>query len=241
MSYCYPDARILIFSKAPLPGIAKTRLIPQLGEQGAAEFSAALTRHAVQAVAGGQLCPIQLWCEPDCRHALFQELHEVYGVELKQQQGCDLGERMASALADGLSGSQSVVLIGSDCPAISVDYLKQALQALAMGPTCVLGPAEDGGYVLVGQSVLNTDMFENVNWGTPDVLQQTRQRLRAAGLACSELATLWDVDHPEDIARASEVMATSSYLSSAMRLAGENPDRVLSPTTINGTPWPLRR
>lgn len=206
MSYRYPDARILIFSKAPLPGRAKTRLIPQLGEQGAAEFSARLIRHVVQLTARSRLCPLQLWCAPDSSHALFQELHGAYGVELKQQQGRDLGERMAHALADGLSGSSPVVLIGSDCPAITADYLEQALQVLVNGSDCVLGPAEDGGYVLVGQSVPNTAMFEKVNWGTPEVLQQTRQRLSAAGLAWSELATLWDVDRAEDIARARSLM-----------------------------------
>lgn len=206
MSYRYPDACILIFSKAPLPGTAKTRLIPQLGEQGAAEFSAYLTRYVVRMVADSQLCPLQLWCEPDCHHALFQELHEAYGVELKRQQGNDLGVRMSHALADGLStcGSNRRVrlLIGSDCPAMTVDYLEQALHMLGSDTSCVLGPAEDGGYVLVGQSALNTGMFENVNWGSAEVLQQTRQHLRAAGLPWTELPTLWDVDRPEDIARA---------------------------------------
>ncbi|VAX12528.1 hypothetical protein MNBD_GAMMA24-2748 [hydrothermal vent metagenome] len=207
MSYRYPDARILIFSKAPLAGRAKTRLIPQLGEQGAAEFSADLTRYMVQQAAASQLCPLQLWCEPDDRHELFQELRSAYGVELKQQQGSDLGIRMRHALAAELSARKMVVLIGSDCPAISADYLEQALQLLAKGISCVLGPAEDGGYVLVGQSVLDTDMFENVNWGTSEVLQQTRQRLRKAGRDWSELATLWDVDRAGDIARARNLMA----------------------------------
>ncbi len=206
MSYRYPDACIQIFSKAPLPGRAKTRLNPELGEQGAAEFSVRLIRHVVQMAVRSRLCPVQLWCAPDSSHTLFQELHAAYAVELKQQQGRDLGQRMACALADGLSGSSSVVLIGSDCPAITADYLEQALQKLANDSACVLGPAEDGGYILVGQSVLNTAMFEKVNWGTPDVLQQTRLRLSAAGLAWSELATLWDVDHPEDIARARSLM-----------------------------------
>jgi len=206
MSYRYPEACLQIFSKAPLPGRAKTRLIPELGERGAAEFSARLTRHVVHLAARSRLCPVQLWCAPDSRHPLFQELQAAYGVELKQQQGCDLGQRMTHALADGLSGSSSVVLIGSDCPAITADYLEQALQKLANGSACVLGPAEDGGYMLVAQSVLNTAMFEKVNWGTPDVLQQTRQRLSTAGLAWSELATLWDVDRTEDIARARSLM-----------------------------------
>ncbi len=206
MSYRYPDARILIFSKAPLPGRVKTRLIPELGEQGAAAFSADLTRHIVQEVADSRLCPLQIWCEPDGSHALFQELHEAYGVEMKQQQGSDLGIRMGHAMADGLSTRRLVVLIGSDCPAITADYLEQALQVLAHGVSCVVGPAEDGGYVLVGQSVLNTDMFETVDWGTVDVLHQTRLRLRAAGLPWSELPALWDVDRSEDIARARGVM-----------------------------------
>ena len=206
MLWRYPDARILIFSKAPLPGKAKTRLIPQLGEQGAAELSAALTRHVGQVAVEAQLCPVQLWCQPDCHHVLFHELHQAYGLELKQQRGHDLGERMAYAFVDSLSASQSVVLIGSDCPAITADYLGQALQTLVNGSACVLGPADDGGYVLVGQSDLNTGMFNNVNWGTPDVWQQTCQRLRVAGLSWSELPTLWDVDRSEDIARARDLI-----------------------------------
>lgn len=206
MRYRYPAARILIFSKAPLPGRAKSRLIPALGEQGAADFSAQLTRHALGVAVRSRLCPVQLYCAPDCEHVLFQQLHESHGITLKQQQGADLGKRMAHAFAENLIANRAVVLIGSDCPAITTDYLEQALQRLTMTDTCVLGPAEDGGYVLVGQSVLHTPMFENINWGSTEVLQQTRQRLRDAGWAWSELATLWDVDQPEDITRARELL-----------------------------------
>ena len=207
MSYCYPDARILIFSKAPVAGKAKTRLIPQLGEQGAADFSARLTCHTVKQAVNSQLCPVQLWCAPDGRHALFQELHESYSIELKQQQGQDLGARMAHALTDTLMEKKVALLIGSDCPAITVDYLEQALQKLSSTTSCILGPAEDGGYVLVGQSMLNTDMFKNIDWGTSNVLQQTRQHLNADGINYAELSTLWDVDRPADIARASHLIS----------------------------------
>jgi len=207
MRYRYPDSCILIFSKAPVAGKAKTRLIPQLGEQGAADFSARLTRYTVTQVANSQLCPVKLYCTPDVNHALFNELHEVVGVELKQQQGLDLGMRMANALAVELSISKSVLLIGSDCPAMTIGYLEQALQHLLGEKNMVLGPAEDGGYVLVGQSVLNTDIFKDIKWGSAEVLKQTQQRLMIAGLAWMELASLWDVDRPEDIARAQAWMS----------------------------------
>ncbi len=207
LSYPYPDARILIFSKAPVAGKAKTRLISQLGETGAAEFSARLTRYTVERAVHSQLCPVELYCDGALDHPLFCELHARHGISLKSQQGVDLGTRMTHALAEGLANCQQVLLIGSDCPAITGDYLEQALQMLTGTASCVLGPAEDGGYVLVGQSRLNTDMFKNINWGTSTVLQQTRQRLSEAGLICSELDTLWDVDRVEDIAAANEVMS----------------------------------
>ncbi|VAX09894.1 Glycosyltransferase [hydrothermal vent metagenome] len=207
MLYHYPNARILIFSKAPIPGKAKTRLIPELGEQGAADFSARLTQYMVQQIVESQLCPFQLCCAPDTEHELFHQLQEQYGVELKQQQGADLGARMENALADGLESSPVVLLIGSDCPAISADYLEQAIQYLNRKEvSCVLGPAEDGGYVLVGQSVLNKMIFEKISWGTADVLQQTRNILEATGKKYVELATLWDVDRPEDILPAQRLL-----------------------------------
>lgn len=210
LSYRYPDARILIFSKAPVAGKAKTRLIPQLGEQGAAEFSARLTRYAVEQAVDSQLSPVELYCDGPLDHPLFCELHERHGINLKSQQGEDLGERMAHALAEGFANSQPLVLIGSDCPAITHDYLEQAMLALTSTTSCVLGPAKDGGYVLVGQSILNTEMFDNVDWGTSIVLQQTRQRLHAAGVVWAELDTLWDVDRAEDIAAASELMSVKA-------------------------------
>ncbi len=205
-SYAYPDAGIFIFSKAPAPGVAKTRLIPELGEQGAAAFSARLTRHIVSAIADARLCPLQLWCDPDIDHPLFAELQEKYALELKPQQGESLGARMARAFIAGLSRYRKVLLIGSDCPSVTPDYLEQALACLSRERACVLGPAEDGGYVLVGQSALNTAMFENIDWGTHRVLQQTRERLKSAGCDHVELATRWDVDRPEDIVRARRLM-----------------------------------
>ncbi len=199
--YRYPRARIQIFSKAPQPGRVKTRLIPLLGARGAAELAARLLRHAVASAAVSRLCPVQLWCEPDTDHALFRELQRAHGVELKRQRGADLGRRMAQALAEGLAEGGPVLLMGSDCPAITPACLEQALRCLEETP-CVLVPAEDGGYVLVGQSRLNTAMFENIDWGSADVLRQTRARLRASGWPHRELAYLADVDRPADVAAA---------------------------------------
>ena len=94
---------------------------------------------------------------------------------------------MYNAIADGLSRYDQVVLVGSDCPALDGAYLRQALLALEDAPL-VLGPAEDGGYVLMGARAISPEVFRDISWGTEQVYSQTCDRLRRAGLAWGELA-----------------------------------------------------
>ena len=195
MSWRHPDALIQIFAKAPEPGRVKTRLIPVLGEQGAAELHARLFRRTVATVLDSRLAAVQLWCASATAHPLFVET----GLPRLRQQGPDLGARMTHALAAGLQRAQRVVLIGSDCPVLDAAYLEAAIVALA-DHDAVLGPAEDGGYVLIGLRRM-ADLFTGVDWGSDQVLRQTRERLAAAGLGWQELATLWDVDRHADLAR----------------------------------------
>jgi rSAM/selenodomain-associated transferase 1 len=96
---------------------------------------------------------------------------------------------------------ESVVIIGTDCPAVTERYLDQALLALESGVDVVLGPAEDGGYVLVGMQRPITAVFEDIPWGTDQVMHRTLETLKAKELTYRLLDTLWDVDRPEDLAR----------------------------------------
>ncbi|MGB7542815.1 MAG: TIGR04282 family arsenosugar biosynthesis glycosyltransferase, partial [Burkholderiales bacterium] len=113
----------------------------------------------------------------------------------------DLGERMQRALAAALARSERAILVGSDIPALSAQYLRDADRSLAGGDDVVLGPAEDGGYVLIGLRRCDPELFREIPWGGPTVLAETRWRIARLGLRSRELPALWDVDRPEDLER----------------------------------------
>ncbi len=195
-------AAILVFARAPVAGKVKTRLIPALGEEGAAALHQRLTRRALAAALGSKLGPVTLFCAPGTRHGFFREIKGELGIPLRAQRGADLGERMLHALAFALSSHTAALLIGSDCPGIDPRYLRQAAVSLnSESDPVVLGPARDGGYVLIGARRLHRRMFHRVPWGTGRVLEVTRLRLRELGWGWNELAPLEDIDRPQDLAR----------------------------------------
>tara|TARA_R110001592_G_scaffold356455_3_gene658347 strand:- start:6566 stop:6886 length:321 start_codon:yes stop_codon:yes gene_type:complete len=97
-----------------------------------------------------------------------------------------------------------VIIIGSDYPSLDGRYVAQALDILNKGVPAVFGPATDGGYVLIGLSRVDSDLFEGVSWGTEQVMSQTRQRLIGLGWQWQELTPLPDIDRPEDLKGLSE-------------------------------------
>jgi len=197
----FPNARILIFAKAPEPGYVKTRLIPALGAEGAADLYMRLLDQTVSVVTAANLAPVQLWCAPDQEHLFFQKLANQYDLSLHVQPDGDLGERMYSAASLALRVSEAVVLIGADCPMLGSGHLSQSLLWLMNGDDAVIGPAEDGGYVLLGLSQANTALFENMPWGGGQVLSLTQERMAGLGWHWQELEPLWDLDRPADVER----------------------------------------
>lgn len=200
----FSDARVLIFAKAPVPGACKSRLIPTLGPRGAARVAERLLCDTVERLGAAPLAPVELWCAPDATHPLFQRMGARFGLRLAVQHGEHLGARMQHAMAEALGTVHRAVLVGTDCPDLDRDYLGQGLAALDDHPA-VLGPAEDGGYVLLG---LRRDaasslpcLFDGVPWGTDLVAEATRLRLQRSGLRWAELPVLADIDRPEDLAR----------------------------------------
>lgn len=202
MAHQFPDAVILIFAKAPVAGQVKTRLVPHLDVHEAADLHARLVERTVQTVCASALAAAELWCAPDFSHDFFQGIKTKYRVPLRTQAGEDLGQRMHQACVDALQRKARVVLIGTDCPALDHDYLRAALVALDGGCDLVLGPAEDGGYVLIGLRRPVAGLFHAMTWGTDAVLTQTLERAQALGLKPRLLPVLWDVDRPEDVERA---------------------------------------
>ncbi len=122
------------------------------------------------------------------------------GVHCMVQDGGDLGERMHAASVQHC-GQGPVLIIGTDCPALSPDYLQRGAQALIDGNDAVFAPAEGGGYVLVGLRRPQPGLFTGMTLSTSTVMSETRSRAMAQGLRIVELETLWEVDEPRDLAR----------------------------------------
>jgi rSAM/selenodomain-associated transferase 1 len=197
----FPDARILVFAKAPTPGKVKTRLIPRYGASGATALYRTLLRRTLADLQRARLSPVELWCAPNSRHSFFAACRRDYGVTLRVQRGADLGRRMDAGLTEALERGPYALVIGGDCIGLTPADIRQALAVLAEGRDAVIGPAEDGGYVLIGLRRPCPSLFRGIAWGGTGVLASTRRRLRQSGLRWAELPPRWDVDRPADVRR----------------------------------------
>lgn len=166
--------RIAVLATAPIPGLAKTRLIPALD---------------------AQLGAVTVWCTPDSRHRFFRALPRTSGLELLMQSGGDFGDRMHTAFR--LHCVQGPLLVvGTDCPVLRPRHLRETAQALIDGADATFYPAEDGGYALVGLREPQPALFADMPWSTSRVMSETRSRAHAHSLHVREFETLWDVDLP---------------------------------------------
>ena len=196
---------LIIFAKAPVPGQVKTRLIPALGPEGACALYQKLLRHTLEQTRdwpGERL----LYCAPDTQDPLLQTLALEHQLTLRTQQGDDLGERMARALAEHSGGA---LLIGTDCPLLDYNHLTTAQQALIEHDVVII-PSEDGGYVLIGQRTPHPAPFTRMRWSHAHVLRDTRTRLHDAGLTLWLGPTLWDLDEPQDLPRLQTIPGMTS-------------------------------
>ena len=193
---------ILVFAKTPDPGLVKTRLIPFIGKQKAAELHSAMVVQSVSiaALSQNQHRDLQLWCAPNTSHPLFYRLQRDYALSLNQQLGDDLGIRMYQAFYQALMDHDQVVIIGTDCPSLTAELIEQAFHALTTNDAVIV-PAEDGGYVLLGLKKASLELFTGITWGTDHVYTQTVERFQQLGLTWEELPWQWDVDRPVDLER----------------------------------------
>jgi uncharacterized protein len=191
------SAAITVFAKAPVPGLAKTRLAPALGADGAAALAARMLAHTVEQAVVAALGPVELCTSPDASHPAFQALHVRHGIVLTEQGTGDLGQRMQRAFLRGLPRHGALLLVGTDAPALDSAVLRAAAAALA-SHDAVFVPALDGGYALIGLRQ-PAPVFDGMAWSTPGVMADTRQRLQAAGLRWAELPAVADIDLPADL------------------------------------------
>lgn len=187
---------IAVFGRAPIAGETKTRLIPALGAQGAAALHGWMLVQALANARASRVGTLTLW-----HTGAFAQspLALPADLRLRAQPEGDLGQRMAAAIAASPPGVATLV-VGSDCPALAPEHLRQAATALSEYEV-VLIPAHDGGYVLIGMQCLYPEVFENIAWGSDQVFAQTVARLTSLNLRWLALPALWDVDQPGDLER----------------------------------------
>jgi rSAM/selenodomain-associated transferase 1 len=191
---------IVIFVKVPLPGYAKTRLIPAVGEDGAARVARQLLKRTVQAAVMADLGPVIVSAAPDTSHPLWKELDLPASLHWRNQGEGDLGERLSRAAEWALSTYKQVLIIGTDCPELTADVLRAAAENLRHVDSCIV-PVVDGGYALIGLSHFDERIFKNIPWSTSDVAAKTRLCCLRLGWRLAEMPVLHDIDEPSDLQR----------------------------------------
>jgi uncharacterized protein len=189
---------LLVFVKEPRAGQAKTRLIPALGPEGAAQLYRVLADEEIRATRprGGEYERLFFFTPPPAQAAIAAWLP---GEKLRHQHGQDLGERMAQAFAMAFSeGARRVAIIGTDVPWVSREIVQEAFESLDHHDL-VLGPARDGGYYLLALGRPQPELFAGIAWSTPSVFHSTVERAGGLGLGVRVLAPLTDIDTLEDV------------------------------------------
>jgi rSAM/selenodomain-associated transferase 1 len=186
--------RLVIFAREPLVGRVKTRLAGAIGHEAAAAIYAGLLDHTVATALEASPGAILSLAEPT-----ESEWASGVGLVSETQGGGDLGRRMAECFQRRFTeGAARVVIIGSDNPCVTPEHLAAAFGALDE-MAVVLGPADDGGYWIVGQRTPGVDLFSGIPWSSPETLAATRRRLETLGVAWRELETLSDIDTIDDL------------------------------------------
>ena len=198
--------RIAIFAKAPQPGNVKTRLIPALGAQGAAALAHRLLAHTLHQALEAKVGDVELCMSPSSADPAWQGVALPVAVLQTTQGDGDLGDRMARAvtritrhtMAANTPSSRQVLLIGTDCPALTAPLFKLAAQKLEQHDAVLL-PAHDGGYVLLGLKAPCPELFEHMAWSTSVVAFETLRRMAALNMRIWQGPTLHDIDEPGDL------------------------------------------
>jgi len=192
------SAIVVVFAKAPVAGLAKTRLIPALGADGAAKLAARMLEHTLAQAVAADVGPVELCAAPDTAHPALMEAARAAGAALTAQGDGDLGLRMHRCFMRVLSRHGRAIVIGTDAPALDARMLRTAAQALRE-TDAVFVPAQDGGYALVGLRRADPRWFDGMRWSHDQVMADTRRRLQAAGARWIELPPVADVDEPADL------------------------------------------
>jgi len=192
----------VVLTKAPIPGLVKTRLIPALGEQKACEIYEQLLvrmQTTLQRVVSKSSSQVALWVAGDIEHEAFNPWAKFVSFYQQPDVG-DLGDRMAMAVQSSLARGYIPVLIGIDVPDLDEAYLTDCIKQLE-NHDLVVSPAEDGGYGLLGMKQFYPELFVNKRWGTESVFESTRSDIVELNIDAAYLPRVWDVDEFVDVER----------------------------------------
>ena len=198
------DKLVQIFCKLPEPGKVKTRLAEWIGDLEAADLAENLAKRTIARLS--KEFRVEIWYTLEDTTGFLKQFPN---IDQRQQVIGDLGERMRFALVDGLKKASRVVLVGSDCPDIDAVYVGEAFERLS-DHSVVLGPAEDGGYGLIGVRDVVPPVFRDIAWSTASVLSDTCRRLNNNGTDYALLSLIWDVDRPVDVERYYDLLERES-------------------------------
>ena len=202
------NGTLVQFCKSPIPGRVKTRLTPFLSNEQACKTHKQLALYIFNRLLsspifkessdGKEPLKYELWV--DQAHDFFKFFSSDLNYKTRIQPCGSLGERLTFAGNSVLEHSNFVIFIGSDCPFISPSDLSEVTRLLGSGKDLVIIPADDGGYVLMAIKKMCNDLFDNIDWGTENVLKQTLKAAETAGLAYHLMDAKPDIDRPEDLA-----------------------------------------
>jgi rSAM/selenodomain-associated transferase 1 len=190
--------RIVIFAKAPIAGLAKTRLIPALGAERAAQLARRMLLHTLREACKADVGPVEMCVTPGLADPAWTSLPPIGGILRTEQPQGDLGIRLAKRTARAIEAGEQVLLVGTDCPQLDARRLQQAAALLSHSDSVLL-PTFDGGYALLGLQRFHHEVFDRIPWSTAEVAAVTCERIRRLGWSLSIGSVLHDIDEPGDL------------------------------------------
>ncbi len=200
------DQCIILFAREPVRGTVKSRLAAALSPTETLTLYKKLLIQSIKIACAYRSAKTHLYGTPGVKHPLFASYADSHDLQLNMQSSGDLGERMIDAAESMLQKYQRVLVMGSDCPFISQDYLDRAFNMLRSSQL-VFGPAQDGGFVLVAcaNKGLLEKIFTDVDWGQNTVLKNVLEKARREEISYELLTPLQDIDRPEDLSLLEQV------------------------------------
>ena len=199
------DPQLILLTKKPIPGEVKTRLLPYLSAEDAAQLSIDMTQDTVTQALNAWTGPLRMLASPDPDHPALQRIAQRHSISISPQAAGNLGQKMHEALEIGLRNAPAAAILGCDIPTISQSILRFASHKLKQGFN-VIGPAADGGFYFAGLTQCKSGMFDQIQWGSNTVFASTVERSASLGIRFDVvLPCLQDIDEYDDLVNLAQI------------------------------------